>query len=70
MRKLLSHLVVRGQLAPGQVTGSHLTLAGDSIAVTSASGQLAVGAAQVVCGGLRTANATIYLIDAVPSLRG
>jgi uncharacterized surface protein with fasciclin (FAS1) repeats len=70
LRKVLSHLVVRGQLTPSQASGSHLTLAGDTLAVTSASGQLAVGAAQVVCGGLRTANATIYLIDAVPSLRG
>lgn len=70
LRKMLSHLVVRGQLAPSEVVGSHLTLAGDSISVTSTSGQVAVGAAQVVCGGLRTANATIYLVDAVPSLRG
>jgi uncharacterized surface protein with fasciclin (FAS1) repeats len=70
LRKMLSHLIVRGQLAPSQVAGSHTTLAGDPITVTSASGQLAVGSAQVVCGGLRTANATIYLVDAVPSLRG
>jgi uncharacterized surface protein with fasciclin (FAS1) repeats len=70
LRKMLSHLVVRGQLTPGQVAGAHPTLAGDPIVVTGASGQLTVGGAHVVCGGLRTANATIYLIDAVPSLRG
>ncbi len=70
LRKVLSHLIVAGQLSPSQVVGSHVTLAGDPIAVTSSGGQLTVGPAQVVCGGLRAANATIYLIDAVPSLRG
>lgn len=70
LRKMLSHLIVAGQLSPSQVVGSHETLAGDAIAVTNPGGQLAVGSARVVCGGLRAANATIYLIDAVPSLRG
>jgi uncharacterized surface protein with fasciclin (FAS1) repeats len=66
LRKTLSHLVVRGQLSPSQVVGAHPTLAGDSITVTSAADTLRVGAATVVCGGLGTANATIYLVDAVP----
>jgi uncharacterized surface protein with fasciclin (FAS1) repeats len=67
LRKALSHLVVRGQLSPSQVVGTHSTLAGDPITVTSAAGTLRVGRATVVCGGLHTANATIYLVDAVPS---
>jgi uncharacterized surface protein with fasciclin (FAS1) repeats len=67
LRKALSHLVVRGQLSPSQVVGTHSTLAGDPITVTGAAGALRVGRATVVCGGLHTANATIYLVDAVPS---
>ncbi len=65
-RKALSLLVVRGRLDPAGVQGTHATLAGSPLRVRSTAAGLQVGDAHVVCGGLRTRDATLYLLDAVP----
>jgi uncharacterized surface protein with fasciclin (FAS1) repeats len=65
LRKALSYVLVRGRLAPTDVPGVHGSLAGVPIRVDTAGG-LSVGSARVVCGGLRTRDATVYLLDAVP----
>jgi uncharacterized surface protein with fasciclin (FAS1) repeats len=66
LRKALSYLLVRGRLTPTLVGGAHASLAGVPIRVGSSAGTLQVGSAHVVCGGLRTRDATVYLLDAVP----
>ncbi len=58
--------VVAGRLTPEDVVGTHETLAGDELTVTGAGEELTVNdAASVVCGNVQTANATVYIIDAV-----
>ncbi|MGY1638647.1 fasciclin domain-containing protein [Geodermatophilus sp. SYSU D00742] len=71
---LLTHHVVPGRLAPGELAGTHATLSGDPVTVegsgdtfTISADQTLVGAtdATVVCGNVPTANATVYVIDQV-----
>ena len=66
LTSILTYHVVSGQLAPNQVSGEHKTLDADKPVTVSGSGNdLTVGDASVVCGGVKTANATVYLIDSV-----
>jgi uncharacterized surface protein with fasciclin (FAS1) repeats len=63
---LLSYHVVEGQLEPGQLTGEHETLQGDTLTVEGAGEEFTVnGSAMVVCGAIHTDNATVYVIDEV-----
>ena len=63
---VLTYHVVQGQLAPDQLAGSHKTLQGDTIQVTGSGQDFTVnGSSRVVCGNVKTANATVYLIDQV-----
>ncbi|GAA1481009.1 fasciclin domain-containing protein [Gordonia sinesedis] len=65
LTKILTYHVVSGQLAPNQVVGDHKTLEGQNVTVSGSGNDLKVGNASVVCGGVKTANATVYLIDSV-----
>ncbi len=66
LTSILTYHVVQGQAGPAQVVGTHTTLQGGDVTVTSgAPGELKVNDANVVCGGVQTANATVYLIDSV-----
>ena len=47
------------------VDGVHKTLQGADLTVTGFGNNLRVNNASVVCGGVQTANATVYLIDTV-----
>jgi uncharacterized surface protein with fasciclin (FAS1) repeats len=62
---ILTYHVVPGQLSPDQVVGDHKTVQGETVTVTGSGDDLMVGDAKVVCGGVHTANATVYLIDSV-----
>lgn len=62
---ILTYHVVPGQIAPDAIAGEHETVQGDSLEVTGSGDDLMVGDASVVCGGVHTANATVYLIDSV-----
>jgi len=63
---VLTYHVVQGQLSPDQLAGSHKTLQGGTIQVTGRGQDFTVnGTSSVVCGNLKTANATVYLIDQV-----
>jgi uncharacterized surface protein with fasciclin (FAS1) repeats len=63
---VLTYHVVPGQLAPDQLAGSHKTLQGDTIQVSGSGQDFTVnGNSSVVCGNVKTANATVYLIDQV-----
>jgi uncharacterized surface protein with fasciclin (FAS1) repeats len=50
---------------PQNVDGVHKTLQGADLTVTGFGNNLRVNKASVVCGGVQTANATVYLIDTV-----
>jgi uncharacterized surface protein with fasciclin (FAS1) repeats len=63
---VLTYHVVPGQLAPDQLAGSHKTLQGGTLQVTGSGEDFTVnGNSGVVCGNVKTANATVYLIDQV-----
>lgn len=65
LTSILTYHVVPGQLSPDQVTGEHETVQGDALTVSGEGDELTVNDANVICGGVMTANATVYLIDGV-----
>jgi uncharacterized surface protein with fasciclin (FAS1) repeats len=65
LSKILTYHVVPGQVTPDRIAGTHTTVQGGSVTVTGPKDALQVDGANVVCGGVKTANATVYLIDAV-----
>ncbi|MDV3130990.1 MULTISPECIES: fasciclin domain-containing protein [Mycobacterium] len=65
LTSILTYHVVEGQASPSAVAGEHKTLEGGSVNVTGAGPELKVNDAGLVCGGVQTANATVYMIDTV-----
>ncbi|QBJ95461.1 fasciclin domain-containing protein [Rhodococcus sp. ABRD24] len=65
LTKILTYHVVPGQLAPSEIDGTHTTVEGSDVTVTGSGDNLKVNTAGVVCGGVKTANATVYLVDSV-----
>jgi len=65
LTKILTYHVVPGQLAPDAVVGEHTTVQGGKVTVSGTGDTLKVNDANVICGGVHTANATVYLIDSV-----
>jgi uncharacterized surface protein with fasciclin (FAS1) repeats len=65
LTKILTYHVVPGQLDPAAVVGKHVTVAKQEVTVTGSGDSLKVNGASVICGGVKTANATVYLIDSV-----
>jgi len=62
---ILEYHVVKGQIAPADIDGSHKTLIGQSVKVAGSGDNITVNGAHVICGGVHTANATVYMIDSV-----
>jgi uncharacterized surface protein with fasciclin (FAS1) repeats len=62
---VLSYHVVAGQLDPASVVGEQTTLQGDTIDVEGDENGMTVNGANVLCGNIPTANATVYVIDQV-----
>ena len=65
LKSVLDYHVVSGDLDPSAVVGEHKTVQGQSLTVTSSGDDLRVNNAGVVCGGIKTGNATVYLLDSV-----
>jgi uncharacterized surface protein with fasciclin (FAS1) repeats len=65
LTNILTYHVVPGQAAPDAVVGEHVTVQGAPVTVAGTPEHLMVNDASVVCGGVQTANATVYLIDTV-----
>ncbi|MGB9248334.1 MAG: fasciclin domain-containing protein [Mycobacterium sp.] len=65
LKSILTYHVVPGQLSPTQVDGSHPTVQGAPVNVTGGGNGLKVNNAGLVCGGVPTANAQVYMIDTV-----
>ncbi|MFM9034493.1 MAG: fasciclin domain-containing protein [Mycobacterium sp.] len=65
LSSILTYHVVSGQAGPDQVVGTHKTVNGATLTVSGSGDHLMVNNASVVCGGIATTNATVYLIDTV-----
>ncbi|WP_051681639.1 fasciclin domain-containing protein [Cellulomonas sp. HZM] len=65
LKKILTYHVVAGQISPTDLPGDHKTVEGGTVKVTGSGDDLMVDGAKVICGGVHTANATVYLIDSV-----
>ncbi|WP_455905307.1 fasciclin domain-containing protein [Microbacterium sp.] len=65
LSSILTYHVVPGQVAPDEIAGMHTTVQGADLEVTGSGDDLMVNDATVICGGVQTANATVYLIDTV-----
>ena len=62
---ILTYHVIPGRLSPAQVVGPHKTVEGGDVTVTGSGPDLKINNAGIVCGGVQTANATVYMIDTV-----
>ncbi|MGL4305182.1 MAG: fasciclin domain-containing protein [Mycobacteriaceae bacterium] len=66
LTKILTYHVVPGKIAPKDIDGTLTTVQGGTLAVTGTGNDIKVnGTTSVVCGGVKTANATVYLVDSV-----
>jgi uncharacterized surface protein with fasciclin (FAS1) repeats len=71
LTKILTYHVVAGRLTPAELAGTHKTLEGGTITVAgggesfTVTGGSSTNTANVVCGDVQTANATVYIIDSV-----
>ena len=69
----LLHHVIQGRLTPDQLVGQHPTLNNDALTIEGSGQSLTIAGqgtlsgtgASVICGNVRTANATVYVIDQV-----
>jgi uncharacterized surface protein with fasciclin (FAS1) repeats len=63
---VLTYHVVAGQMTPTQIAGKTLTtVEGEKLKISGTPAKLKSQKANVICGGVKTANATVYLIDSV-----
>ena len=65
LTSILTYHVVPGQISPDDIAGTHATVQGAEVEVTGSGDAFMVNDANVICGGVQTANATVYLIDSV-----
>lgn len=65
LSSILTYHVVAGQIEPSDIVGTHETVQGGTLEVTGSGDDLMVGDAKVICGGVQTSNAVVYLIDSV-----
>lgn len=65
LSSILTYHVVPGQLSPDEIVGTQTTVQGGTVEVAGEPDMLTVNDANVICGGVQTANATVYLIDGV-----
>ena len=65
LTNILTYHVVPGRISPRDIDGTHQTVQGQPLTVTGTGNNIKVNNASVICGGVQTANATVYLIDTV-----
>jgi uncharacterized surface protein with fasciclin (FAS1) repeats len=65
LSKILTYHVIPGQIAPDAIVGKHASVEKQDVTVTGSADNLMVNNAKVICGGVKTAHATVYLIDTV-----
>ena len=68
---ILTHHVIPGRLSPDQLAGTHTTVNGDQVTIEGSGEMFTVAQtvtgtpANVICGNVQTANATVYIVDQV-----
>ncbi|KUG58560.1 fasciclin domain-containing protein [Nesterenkonia jeotgali] len=62
---VLTYHVIPGQLSPDEIAGEHETVNGATVTVEGEGDDLMFDEAGLVCGGVMTDNATVYMVDAV-----
>lgn len=65
LTEVLTYHVIPGQLMPDEIEGEHETVQGEIVTVSGSGEDLMFDDAGLVCGGVETDNATVYMIDAV-----
>jgi uncharacterized surface protein with fasciclin (FAS1) repeats len=65
LTSILTYHVVPGQILPEDLPGTHTTVQGADVEVTGSGDELMVNDSMVICGGVQTANAVVYLVDTV-----
>jgi uncharacterized surface protein with fasciclin (FAS1) repeats len=66
LNKVLAYHVVPETLTPDKLAGTHETMTGDSLTVTGSGSDFTVNdTAKIVCGNIKTTNATVYAVDSV-----
>jgi len=65
LSSVLTYHVVPGQIAPSDIAGEQTTVQGGTVEISGSGDNLMVNDANVICGGVQTANATVYLVDSV-----
>jgi uncharacterized surface protein with fasciclin (FAS1) repeats len=65
LTKILTYHVLPEQVSPDKIVGEQKTVEGSTVTVAGTPDDLTVNGNKVICGGVHTANATVYLIDGV-----
>ena len=67
LTSILTYHVIPGQLSPAQVAGTHKTVEGQDVVISGSGEALKFddNTSGLVCGGVKTANATVYMVDTV-----
>ena len=66
LSSILTYHVIPERIAPADIDGTFKTVNGADLTITGSGDDIKVGdQASVICGGVQTANATVYLIDTV-----
>jgi len=65
LTSVLTYHVIEGELSPEDLAGTHTPVNGAELTVEGSGEEFTVNDANVVCGNVQTANATVYIIDAV-----
>jgi len=67
LESVLTYHVIEGQIPPSDIAGDQTTVNGATLTISGSGDSISVGGGQanVICGGVKTANATVYLIDSV-----
>ena len=66
LSSILTYHVIPKRIAPADIDGTFATVNGADLTITGSGDDIKVGdQASVICGGVQTANATVYLIDTV-----
>ena len=65
LTSVLTYHVVPGKIEPDAIVGTQTTVQEGTLEVAGTPEALTVNGANVVCGNVQTANATVYLIDSV-----
>ena len=68
LSSILTYHVLPGQILPADLAGDYTTVQGSPLTVPGSGDTLKVNDSTVICGGIVTANATVYLVDTVLSV--